>query len=130
MLLSLRFSQLNKALLRETQESGEESPPAFRPTQNTSNPSSAQHRRRRSRKESSGPFSHPTTGTPPSVQSNTVAGNNRKGGSLQNISLHSQRLCLIVSSAFNFFAHFHCLAVNGAVCDVESGMILQTVERV
>merc|ERR1712071_497421 len=84
-------TELFQALLRETQESGEESPPAFRPTQNTtSNASSAQYRRRRSRKESSGPFSHPTTGTPPSVQSNTVAGNNRKGGSLQNISSHSQ----------------------------------------
>lgn len=81
--------------MRETQESGEESPPAFRPTQNTLNPSatSAQQRRRRSRKESSGPFS---CGTPPSVQSNSVAGSNRKGGSLQNISSsHSQRSVVV-----------------------------------
>ncbi|XP_057368091.1 mucin-17-like [Daphnia carinata] len=82
-------SELFQALLRETQESGEESPPAFRPTQNTSNPSAAQQRRRRSRKESSVPFSHLNSGVL-SVQSNTVAGSNRKGGSLQNISSHSQ----------------------------------------
>ncbi|KAI9563051.1 hypothetical protein GHT06_010508 [Daphnia sinensis] len=81
-------SELFQALLRETQESGEESPPAFRPTQNTSNPAS-QQRRRRSRKEGSVPFSHLNSGVS-SVQSNTVAGSNRKGGSLQNISSHSQ----------------------------------------
>ena len=82
--------------MRETQESGEESPPAFRPTQSTLNPAaqSAQQRRRRSRKESSGPFS--SASTPPSVQSNSVAGSNRKGGSLQNISSsHSHRFVLL-----------------------------------
>lgn len=72
-----------QALLKETQESGEESPPAFRAT---STNSSTVQRRRRSRKESNRSFPHPSI-TPP-THPTTIAGSNRKGGSLQNISSH------------------------------------------
>jgi len=99
-------TELFQALLRETQESGEESPPAFRPTQSSQTfLTSSQQRKRRQKKENS---SFP--GTPPSVQCSTVAGSNQKGGSLQNISSsHSQKYgSQFLILLFNSICHNNC----------------------
>ena len=94
--------------MRETQESGEESPPAFRPTQNTSNTST--HKRRKSRKEIG-------AASAPSGSASSVAGSNRKGGSLQNISTHSQR------SVTHFEKNKFGSIFNGFFCSSEWGSV-------
>lgn len=66
-----------------------------------------------------------------SVSSNTVAGSNRKGGSLQNISSHSQRSLSCVETYLTFFSNidFTLSSASGVVFVEESVTILRTVDQ-